>query len=149
MVQRVLMNTIGIAAIVAMPLVVAAAPQWPHHGWHHGGPMFTRSEMRVTGTVETVQSLTGPDGQCCCGAGGGTHVTLKTAAESIEAHLGPTEWLREHGINLTAGDVVEIVGWRVTMRGTPAVLLAREITKGATTWTLRPGAGRGAWGHCW
>jgi hypothetical protein len=143
------MNTIGIAAIVAMPLVVAATPQWPHHGWHHGGPMFTRSEMRVTGTVETVQSLTGPDGQCCCGAGGGTHVTLKTAAESIEAHLGPTEWLREHGINLTAGDVVEIVGWRVTMRGTPAVLLAREITKGATTWTLRPGAGRGAWGHCW
>jgi hypothetical protein len=146
--QRVMMNTVGIAAIVAIPLAVAAAPQWPHHGWHHGGPMFTRIEARVTGTVEAVQNLTGRDGECCCGADGGTHVTIKTAAESIEVHLGPAVWLREQGVTLTAGDVVDIVGWRVTMRGTP-VLWAREITKGATTWTLRAGAERQGWGHCW
>jgi hypothetical protein len=56
-------------------------------------------------------------------------------------------WLREQGINLAAGDTVEILGRRVTMRGVP-VLLAREVTKDATTWKLRPGAGEG-WGHCW
>jgi hypothetical protein len=147
--QRMLIGAIGIAAIVAMPLVVAAAAQWPHHGRHHRGPMYdAQTATRVTGTVEAVKNVTGPDDACCCGVGGGTHVTLKTATESIEAHLGPTTWLREQGVNLSAGDVVEIVGWRVTMRGTP-VLLASDITKGATTWKLRPGAGRGASSRCW
>jgi hypothetical protein len=51
---------------------------------------------------------------------------------SIETHLGPTVWLREQGINLAAGDTVEVLGSRVTMRGIP-VLLAREIKKGETT----------------
>jgi hypothetical protein len=74
-------------------------------------------------------------------------VTVKTTTESIEAHLGPTAWLREQGVDLTEGDVVDISGWRVTMGETP-VLLAREITKGSTTWTLRHGTGRGAGGCC-
>jgi hypothetical protein len=151
--QRLLMSAVGIAAIGAMSFAVADAAQWPGHGWHHGwehwGPMYgTRTVVRVTGTVEAVNTATGPDDAYCCGVEGGTHVTLKTTTESIEAHLGPTAWLREQGVKLTAGDVVEIAGWRVTMRGTP-VLLAREITKGATTWTLRPGGGQRAWGHCW
>jgi hypothetical protein len=145
--QRLSIGAIGIAAIVAMPLVAAA--QWPHHGRHHGGPVYdTRTETRVTGTVEAVKNLAGPDGDCCCGAGGGTHVTVKTATESIEAHLGPAVWLREQGINLAAGDTVEILGLRVTMRGVP-VLLAREVKKGETTWTLRAGQGRRDWAHCW
>ena len=146
--QRLLMTVIGIAAIGTMSLAVAGAAQQPHHGWHHGGPMYNaQTEARVTGTVEAVKNVTGDDA-CCCGSGGGTHVTLKTATESIEAHLGPTVWLREQGINLAAGDTVEILGSRVTMRGVP-VLLAREVKKGETTWTLRPGAGQGGRGHCW
>jgi hypothetical protein len=77
-----------------------------------------------------------------------THVTVKTATESIEVHLGPAVWLREQGINLAAGDTVEILGLRVTMRGVP-VLLAREVKKGETTWTLCAGQGRRDWAHCW
>ena len=146
--QRLLMGAIAIAAIASMPLVVAAAAQWPHHGWHHGGPMYdTQTEARVTGTIEAVTNVAGADDSCCCGVGGGTHLTVKTATESMEVHLGPAVWLREQGINLAAGDTVEILGSRVTMRGA-AVFLAREITKGGTTWKLRPGAGRGAWSHC-
>jgi hypothetical protein len=145
--QRLLMSAVGIAAIVAMPLVAAA--QWPHHGWHHVGPMFdARTETRITGSVEAVKLRSGPDGACCCGEDGGTHLTVKTATESIDVHLGPTAWLREQGVTLVAGDVVDITGWRVTMRGAPA-LLARDITKGATTWTLRPGMSRTGGGHCW
>jgi hypothetical protein len=145
--QRLWTPAIGIAAIVALPLVVAADAQWPHRGWHHGGPMHDITETRVTGTVEAVNDVAGPGGNCCCGTGGGTHVTVKTTTESIEAHLGPTAWLREQGVDLTEGDVVDISGWRVTMGETP-VLLAREITKGSTTWTLRHGTGRGAGGCC-
>jgi hypothetical protein len=143
--QRLLRGAIGTAAIVAMPLVAAA--QWPHHGGHHGGPMpETQTQTHITGTVEAVKNLAGPDDDCCCGAGGGTHLTVKTASESIEVHLGPTVWLREQGINLAAGDTVEILGSRVTMRGVP-VLMAREVKKGESTWTLRPGMGRGASNH--
>ena len=148
--QRLLMAAVGIAAIVAMPHVVAAAGQWPHHGWHHGNPMYdTRTETRVTGTVEAVNDLTCPNDDCSCGTGGhGTHLTLKTANESIEVHLGPAVWLREQGINLTAGDTVEVLGSRVMMRGVPA-LLARELKKGEMTWTLFAGQGRRGWGPCW
>jgi hypothetical protein len=143
--QRLLMSAVGIAAIVAMPLVAAA--QWPPHGWHHGGPTFdAQTATRVTGSVEAVKTRSGPDGDCCCGEGG-THLTVKTATESIDVHLGPTAWLREQGVDLAVGDVVDIVGWRMTMRGAPG-LLARDITKGATTWKLRPGAWRPGDGHC-
>jgi hypothetical protein len=151
--QRALMSAVGLAAIGVMSFAVADAAQRPGYGWHHDwehwGPMYgTRTEIRVTGTVEAVNTVSGPDDGGCCGVGGGTHVALKTTTESIDAHLGPTTWLRELGVNLTAGDVVEIVGWRVTMRGTP-VLVAREITKGATTWTLRTSQGRWGPGPCW
>jgi hypothetical protein len=147
--QRMLIGAIAIAAMVAMPRVVAAAAQWPHHGWHHGNPMYdTRTETRVTGTVEAVNNLACPNEYCWYGAGGGTHLTLKTANESIEVHLGPAVWLREQGINLTVGDSVEILGSRVTMRGVPA-LFAREIKKGEMTWTLFAGQGRRGWGPCW
>lgn len=138
--QRMLIGTIATAAIVAMPHVAAVAAQQTHHGWHHGGPMSETAEARVTGTVETVKNLASHDDDCCCGAGGGTHVIVKTATESIEVHLGPTVWLREQGINLTAGDTVEILGSRVTMRGVP-VLRAREVKRGETTWTLPRAAG--------
>lgn len=81
-----LMGAIGIAAIVAMPLVVAAAAQWPHHGWHHGWAMYDeQTATRVAGTVEAVKNVTVPDDARCCGVGGGTHITLKTTTESIEA----------------------------------------------------------------
>lgn len=142
--QRLLKGAIGIAAIIAMPLVVVAGAQSPHHG-HHGGPIDgTPTEARVIGTVEAVKNVAGHDGDCCCGAGGGTHVTVKTAIESIDVHLGPAVRLREQGINLAAGDAVEIQGRRVTMRGVP-VVMAREIRKGDETWTLRRMAGMD---HC-
>lgn len=150
--QRLLMSAVGIAAIGTISLAAANAAQWPHHGWHHGGeqwgPMYdARTETRVTGSVEAVKNVAGRDDGYCCGAGGGTHVTLKTATESIDVHLGPTVWLREQGINLAAGDTVEILGSRVTMRGAP-VLLAREIKKGETTWRLRTGPDPGGRSHC-
>ena len=143
--QRTLIGAIGTVAIVAMPHAAVAA-QHTHHGWHHGGPTYEmRSETRVTGTVETVKNLAGHDDDCCCGAGGGTHVTLKTNTESIDVHLGPTAWLREQGISLVAGDRVEILGSRVTMHRGP-VLMAREVKRGETTWTLRRAPSTP---HCW
>jgi hypothetical protein len=75
-------------------------------------------------------------------------VTLQTASESIEVHLGPTVRLRENGINLAVGDPVEILGSRVTMRGVPT-LLARQIKKGETTWTLPAGMGPLLWNFWW
>jgi hypothetical protein len=105
--QRLLMSAVGIAAFGTISLAAANAAQWPHHGWHHGGehwgPMYdTRNETRVTGSVEAVKNVAGRDDGYCCGAGGGTHVTLKTATESIDVHLGPTVSLREQGLNLAA-----------------------------------------------
>jgi hypothetical protein len=101
----------------------------------------------ITGTIDAVKN-SAADGECCCGAGGGTHVTVQTATESVEVHLGPAAWLREQGLTLAAGDTVEIRGWWVTMRGAP-FLMAHEVKKDETTWMLRGGQQPRDMGHCW
>jgi hypothetical protein len=69
---------------------------------------------------------------------------LKTDKETIEVMLGPSFYLREHKIELVKGDSVEVVGSRITMAASPA-LIAREIRKGETSVTLRDPNGRPLW----
>jgi hypothetical protein len=71
-------------------------------------------------------------------------LTLKTATESIEVHLGPVAFLNDKKITVAQGDALEILGSRVTIDG-EAVLLAREVKKGDNTWTLRDQSGRPLW----
>jgi hypothetical protein len=71
-------------------------------------------------------------------------VTLKTATETVEVHLGPSAYLADKKVQLAKGDAVQISGSRVTI-GDESVLLAREIKKGDQTWTLRDTSGRPLW----
>jgi hypothetical protein len=99
------------------------------------------TEARFTGTVDAVTLVT--PGHHRLGPGG-THLTLKTATETFEVHVGPTAFLKANNINIVKGDAVEILGSRVTIGGGPA-LLAREIKKGDSTWALRDASGRPLW----
>jgi hypothetical protein len=107
------------------------------------GPMYdTGTEVRLTGVVEAVDTMAA----CCCTEcmGGGLHVTLRTATESIEVQLGPRAFLAEKKVSLAPGDAVEIVGSRIPMGGR-TVLVARTIAKGDETVTLRDESGRPLW----
>jgi hypothetical protein len=74
----------------------------------------------------------------------GTHLMLKTDKETIEVHLGPSAFLKEKQVEVAKGDSVEVVGSRIKMGGSDA-LVARAIRKGATSWTLRDANGRPLW----
>jgi hypothetical protein len=97
----------------------------------------------ITGTVESVENITGGGGRGRGGMGG-THLVVKTDKETVDVHVGPTAYLTEKGITLSKGDRLEILGSRVTVDN-EGVLIARQIKKGDNTWTLRDASGRPAW----
>jgi hypothetical protein len=102
-----------------------------------------KTETTIRGTVESVQTVTGAGGRGGRGLGG-THLTVKTEKETLGVHVGPTTYLTEKGITLAKGDMLEILGSRVTIDEEP-VVIARQIKKGDNTWTLRDASGRPVW----
>jgi len=59
-------------------------------------------------------------------------------------HRGPTAFLTETKVALLKGDTVEIVGSRIALAG-ETVLLAREVRKDDSVWTLRDATGLPLW----
>lgn len=74
----------------------------------------------------------------------GLHVMLRTDADVLEVHVGPVAYLETRKLTLAAGDRISVVGSRVTIGGSPAIL-AREVTKGDLTVALRNTEGRPLW----
>lgn len=137
------------AATLATGLLFSS-PTIAQRGRGQGMPMYdTATEVTLAGTVErviTMDAMAGRDGR---GRGmgmgmGGTHVMLKTDQETIEVHLGPSAFLKEQHLEIAAGDAIEVVGSRVTMHDSQAVL-AREVRKQDRSWALRDADGRPEW----
>ena len=126
------------AAVLLGPAVLAQGRQ----GQPQNGRIYNPgTETTLTGTVDAVETITQPRG----GRGlGGLHLTLNTGTDSIEVHLGPVAFLNEKNITIDKGDMLKVLGSRVTLDGRK-VLIAREITKGDRTVTLRDESGRPLW----
>jgi hypothetical protein len=69
---------------------------------------------------------------------------LRTETGTIEMKLGPSAFLTEKQVKIQKGDALEVTGSRVTF-GESHVVLAREIRKGDTMWTLRDAPGQPLW----
>lgn len=105
-------------------------------------PMYnTAAETTIKGTITEVKTVTGAMGGMSME---GTHIVVKSDSETIEVHLGPSAFLKEKKVELAVGDPVQIVGSRVKVGEADAVL-AREIQKDGTSWTLRDASGRPLW----
>jgi DNA polymerase III alpha subunit len=126
----------ALGALILVFLAVAAVlAQGPRKGTRNYDPS---TEMTVTGTVEEVQQQQGKHGW------NGTHVVLKTDAENIEVHVGPSSYLTEKQFSFAKGDQIEVVGSKVKL-GTNDVLIAREITKDSNKLVLRNAQGIPLW----
>ena len=126
--------TVGTAAVV----IAQAGTGRP------GPPMYdVKTETTIKGTVESVELIAGGGGGGRSAAGG-THLSLRTEKEMLTVHVGPTAYLKEKGIMLAKGDMLEVLGSRVTIDRQP-VVIARQIKKGDSTWTLRDATGRPLW----
>jgi hypothetical protein len=103
----------------------------------------TKTEATVKGTVQEVKTATMMGGAGWMGMQG-IHVLLKTDAEIIEVHLGPSAFMQDMKLEIAQGDVVEVLGSRVAF-GESVALIAREVRKGGMSWTLRDTNGRPVW----
>jgi hypothetical protein len=72
----------------------------------------------------------------------GLHLIVKTETETIEVHACPVRYMKELDFPLEKGDEVTIVGSRP---GGTGIVVAREITKGQATLTLREKSGAPVW----
>jgi hypothetical protein len=149
---------LAVATIVCVAAVAATtAPAFAQRRGGMGQMMYdTTTETTLKGTVEEVKTVSGmmggggrmaPGGRT--GAQGmammqGIHVMLKTDAETLEVHLGPSAFLKDQKIEIAKGDALEIVGSRIKI-GKSEALIAREVRKGQTSWTLRDANGRPRW----
>jgi hypothetical protein len=139
---------ISLTAVCA--LVLAAGAAWAQPGMGMGRPgrgggdpygrMYNPKTVEtISGEVVKVESPAPVRGRSL-----GTHLTLKTAKETVTVHLGPSWYLDKQGMTLTPGDKLEVTGSRTTFQGQPAVI-AGEVKKGGQVMKLRDAAGIPAW----
>jgi hypothetical protein len=126
------------AVMLGSSVLLAAQPP----GGMRGQPRYDAStEVTLNGTVQNVKTVEDTVGKP---RKTGTHLVVKTDSETIEVHLGPTAFITDQKLSLQNGDVVSIVGSRVKVAGSDAVI-ARQIRKGEQTVTLRDAQGIPKW----
>lgn len=96
------------------------------------------TETTVKGTVEEVKQVSGKHGW------NGTHLMLKTEAGQLDVHVGPSSYVAGQGFTFAKGDQVEVLGSKVKMGGSEA-LIARQIKRGDKTLVLRNAQGIPEW----
>jgi hypothetical protein len=112
-------------------------------GWEAGGQygrMFdTNTVATLKGEVVSVEKFTPARGMSS-----GVHVQLKTETETISVHLGPSWYLDNQDVQITAKDKIEVTGSRITFDGKPAIIAA-EVRKGDKALKLRDENGFPRW----
>jgi hypothetical protein len=101
------------------------------------GPKYdVAHQVKIQGTVEEVREVPG-DYE-------GTHLVVKTDQGLVLVQVAPTAFLKEMDTSYKKGDIVQVVGAK-TLDATEEQVLAREITIGADTVTLRDDKGVPVW----
>lgn len=74
----------------------------------------------------------------------GIHLTLKSADQTIDIHVGPAWYLEQEKMVFTAGDQVRIKGFPMN-KNNQSFFVAQEITKGSQVLVLRDEDGLPMW----
>ncbi len=127
---------VALAALVSMPTLAQQGM-----GGRKGSPHYDpKTEVTVKGTVEEVKEYPSQGG----GSHTGLHVTLRTDNGSLSVHLGPTDYWKKNGFELTKGDSIQVIGSKIKVDDAEYII-AREIKKGDKVVTLRNAQGVPAW----
>jgi hypothetical protein len=121
-----------IVAVVGLLLSLASA-QAPSKT----GPKYdVKNEVKIKGVVEEVRQVPGQFE--------GTHLVVKTDTKTVLVHVAPVDFLKEMDTSFNKGDQVEVVGCKAPDAAEEEIL-AREITVGQNTTTLRDDKGIPVW----
>ncbi len=96
------------------------------------------TETTVQGSVTAVNTVTGMRRWT------GLHLTVQSADQKYDVHVGPSTYVDSSGFKFAEGDQVEVVGSKVDVNGAPA-LIAREIRKDGKVLSLRDKQGFPLW----
>ncbi len=100
------------------------------------GPKYdSANEIKIKGVVEDIRELPG-DFE-------GTQLVVRTDTGTVVVLLAPGEFLKEIDSTFKKGDEVQVVGAKAP--NGDAEILAREITVGTNTTTLRDDKGIPVW----
>jgi hypothetical protein len=113
--------------LAAAPLV-AQVPKAPEYD--------PKAEVTIKGTIEDFHESKAR------GDHPGLHLIVKTETESVEVHACPVRFLKDLDFPIEKGDTVTVIGSRP---GGAGVVVARELTKGQTSLTLRDKKGVPVW----
>jgi hypothetical protein len=101
------------------------------------GPKYDiASEVKVKGVIEDIREAPGGIS--------GTQLSVKTDTKTILVYVGPGDFLREIEVSFNKGDQINVIGAKAP-NATDDEILAREITVGSNTFTLRDGKGVPIW----
>jgi hypothetical protein len=97
-----------------------------------------KTETTFAGAIQEVKEVPGTR------RGTGTHLIVKGETETQEIHVGPTWYLNQQKYSFAKGDQIEVLGSKVKYQGAD-IIVARQIKKGGSTWTLRNEQGIPLW----
>jgi len=101
------------------------------------GPKYdVASQVKIKGVIEDIREIPGNFE--------GTLLVVKTDTGTVLVQLAPASFLKEIDASFTKGDQVEVVGAKAP-NATEEEILAREITVGTNTVTLRDDKGIPVW----
>jgi len=101
------------------------------------GPKYdVANEVKIKGVVEEIRQVPGEFE--------GTHLVVKTDTGTVLVHVAPADFLKEIDTSFKTGDEVQVVGCKAPDT-TENEILAREITVGTNTTTLRDNKGIPVW----
>jgi hypothetical protein len=96
------------------------------------------TETKLKGTVEQLKLVPPSGGKPVA------YLVLKSGENTVDVFLAPKTFLDEMGVTFHPSDVIQVTGSKVK-QDSADVILAREVTKGDDTLTLRFADGKPAW----
>jgi len=121
-----------VSVVLLVPLIAqekSASTVWPKYD--------LKSETKIKGTVSEIKPVANS-------AKPAVELVLKQETGTVEVYLCPKAFLQDMGVDLKAGDEVEIKGSKVK-EGDSDIILAREVDKGSDTIVLRDDKGIPVW----
>lgn len=123
--------------VVVFALFVATAAAAATQKSASTGPKYDpANEVKIKGVVDDIREVPG-DFE-------GTHLVVKTDGGTVLVHVAPADFLKEIDTSFKKGDEVQVVGCKAPDT-TENEVLAREITVGTNTTTLRDDKGIPVW----
>ncbi len=98
------------------------------------------TETTVKGDIEDVKEF-----QCPVSGTLGFHITLKTPDHTYVVHVASAKFIKDYEISFNKGDQITVVGSRVTLESGEEAVLAKQITKGQSTFSFRDKSGNPLW----